>query len=327
MGDSRLVKYAALGSTGLDVPRVCLGMAFRSGVDSDHMAEVVWRGQELGCNFLDVANVYSDGKCEEVLGSIIKGKRQEFIVTTKVGSQRHDSRPLSRESVLREAEGSLGRLRTDYIDLYLCHEPDPKTPIAETLDAMERLRAQGKIRYAGVSNYSAGQVREALSEARAAGGAGVDCNQVPYSLLNREIEDHLFPLCRGNRVSITVFSPTFIGLLSGAYRFGRPPVPGRSWATSAVYKYEKCMTPTTDRVVREVARIAASHGSTPTQVAMAWILVHPEVTSVITGADSAERVTENVGALDLALTADDRYRLDAASRGLRMDVQWGQYPP
>ena len=327
MGDSRLVKYTALGATGLDVPRVCLGMVFRSGVDSDRMAEVVWRGQELGCNFLDVANVYSDGKCEEVLGSIIGGKRQEFIVTTKVGSQRHDSRPLSRESVVREAEGSLARLRTDYSDLYLCHQPDPKTPIAETLEAMERLRAQGKIRYAGVSNYSAGELREALSEARADGGAGVDCNQVPYSLLNREIEDHLLPLCQGNRVSITVYSPTFIGLLSGAYRYGRPPVPGRSWATSAVYKYEKCMTPTTDRVMREVERIAAAHQSTPAQVALAWVLVHPEVSSVIIGADSADRVTENVGALDLALTAEDRHRLDAASRGLRMDVRWGQYPP
>jgi len=317
------MEYVTLGKTGLRVSRMCLGTMLRSGPDAGR--DAIEKAYELGCNFLDTANVYHDGGAEEIVGDAIKGRRDRFVVTTKVGMQEGDDpnkAGMSRKTVFREIEGSLRRLQTDYVDLYLCHQPDPATPIEETLGAMHDLVRQGKVRYVGVSNFAAWQVCEAMWTLDRLGAGQVACDQVLYSLFDRRIEDGLVPLCRARGVGITAYCTTFIGLLSGRYRYGRPKPEGGSW-DRAVYRYDACLTPETDRVIQALVEIADQHAKTPSQVAMAWCLSHPEITSVITGADSPERVASNFEALDLELTHDQRERLNTVSAGMRMTPRDG----
>lgn len=326
------MQYVHLGTADIRIPRVCLGMGFRSGVDEDRVRDVIWKGFELGCNFLDVANVYAAGRLEEAVGKAVKGSREKFIITTKVGTQAGDPHPLSQQSIFREIEASLKRLQTEFVDFYLCHKPDSTTPISETFEAMALLKEQGKARHIGVSNFDKTQLAEALSYSPPQSSLPESnqtcvqastqvcvCNQVRYNLLARNIEVELIPYCKENGVTITAYSPAFIGLLSGEYRFGNPPVPGRYWATRSRHDYNKYMTPAVDRVVETLIEIAREKKSTPTQIAIAWVLSHPEVGSVITGADTIERVESNIQASEIELSADERQRLDAISEGMRVD--------
>lgn len=320
------MEYAKLGPTGLTVSRMCLGTAFRSGADPERSAGAIEKAFDLGCNFLDTANIYQAGRSEEIVGKAIKGRRDLFVVTTKVGMQTGEDpnhAGLSRKTILREAEGSLTRLGTDFIDLYLLHQPDPETPIEESIQALEDLRRDGKIRYAGVSNFPAWQVCDALWAGDRVGGQPLVCNQVAYSLLDRRIEEELVPFCLDKRVSITAYCTTFIGLLNARYRYGRPKPQGGSW-DGGPYSYDACLTPATDRVIEALTEIGEAHGATATQAAMAWCLAKPAVTCVISGADSAERVASNFDAVDLELSDEDQQRLDTVSARMRTDPRKGQ---
>jgi aryl-alcohol dehydrogenase-like predicted oxidoreductase len=188
------------------------------------------------------------------------------------------------------------------------------------LRAMDDLVRQGKVRYPGCSNFPAWQLCESLWISDRAGLAEFVCDQVPYNLLDRRIEDELIPFCRHKRISITAFAPTMIGLLSGQCRYGQPPPAGSPWEKGP-YNYRAAMTREVDQVVQSLIDIAKERGKTPMQVAMAWCLTRPEITSVIIGADAIEHVEEDFGAVGWEFTKEERARLDSVSEGMRMAVR------
>ena len=314
------MEHARLGNSDLNVSRICLGTAFRSEPDEESCVATIREAAELGCNYLDCANVYQDGFSETIVGRAIQGRRDQFVVSTKVGGPETDvpaSGGLSSNEIMRAVEASLRRLDTDYLDTYLCHFPDLDTPLEETLRAMDDLRQQGKVRHVGVSRFEGWRLAESLSICQRKKLAAPVCNQLGYSLLDRRIEDEVLPYCRERSVAVTVFAATAIGLLSGRYHFGQPPPPGGSWHRGP-YNFRAAMTRHVDQVIQTVAEIADAHNKSPSQIAMAWCLAQPGITSVITGADTVERIHENCAAVDIQLSADDLDRLDRVSEGQRL---------
>ena len=317
------MQYNLLGPSDLKVSRLCLGTAFRSEPDDPICIATIHTAAEQGCNFLDCANIYRDGHSEEIVGQAIQGRRDQFVVTTKVGSPMPSAgipTGLQRERIITCCEASLKRLGTDYIDCYLCHFPDPDTPIDETLEAFEQLVRQGKIRYPGVSNFESWRIFEALMVSRQQGRPGVVCNQINYSLLDRRIEDELIPFCEQYQVGITVYAPTMIGLLSGRYRYGQSPPAGSSWQRGP-YNFRAAMTPAVGQVIDTVIKIAQRHGKTPNQVALAWCLRQPVVHAVIIGTDTPEKARENFSAGDWELPPEAAGELDDVSDGHRLNIR------
>ena len=317
------MEYTEIGSTGVRVSCVCLGTVFRSEPEATACLATIQAAADRGINFLDVANVYRDGYSEEIVGKAIKGRRDQFVVTTKVGSPSPDEpscKGLSYDAIMGAAEGSLKRLQTDRIDFYLCHFPDPEAPIEETLRAMDDLVRQGKVRFPGCSNFQGWRVGEALTASRQKGFASFACHQLLFNLLDRRCEDEIIPFCHDRGIGVTVFAATAIGLLSGRYGYGRPPPPGTSWHRGP-YNFRAAMTRRTGEIIDTVVGIAEQRGKTPTEVAMTWCLSRPGVTSVIIGADTPERVNDAAGAVGWALTPEELERLDAVSEGSRMPVK------
>lgn len=321
-----------LGRSTLNVSRVCFGTAFRAEHGEATCIQAIERAADEGCNFFDCANLYRDGFSERILGTALHGRRADFVIVTKVGSPLPSdptSGGLSRRSILTAVEQSLRRLATDYIDLYLCHLPDPATPAEETFAVLDALVSQGKVRYVGVSNYESWRLYEALDVCQRSGWTVPICNQIRYNVIDRRVEHELLPFCRQREIGVTVYAATAIGLLSGQFRYGQPPLQGSAWQRGP-YNFRVAMTPQVDQVVETLCDMAASRGATPTQIAMAWCLSQPGVTSVITGADTAERVTENMRAAEVTLADAELQRLEEASRGIcwvmRKDCPEGYQP-
>jgi 1-deoxyxylulose-5-phosphate synthase len=317
------MQYSNLGSTNLCVSRLSLGTVFRRKADESVYRATIDAALDLGCNFFDTSNVYQDGESERILGLAMKGRRDRFIVTTKVGAPEVDeisAKGLGRDNILHCCEKSLRRLGIETIDLYLCHFPDPSAPIDETVAAMDTLVKQGKTRYVGCSNFEHWRLREAIQISERHGQARFVCNQLAYSLLDRRIEDELIPCCKQQGVGITVFAATAIGLLSGKYRYGQPPPAGTSWHRGP-YNFRAAMTPHVGRVINAVVATAERYDRTPTQVAMAWCLSRPEINSVIIGCDTPQRVRENAGAADWILPDEDVQRLNEVSEGPWLEVR------
>jgi 1-deoxyxylulose-5-phosphate synthase len=311
------MQYTNLGSTNLRVSRLSLGTVFRREAAESVYRATIDAALDAGCNFFDTSNVYQDGESERILGRAMKGRRNRFIVTTKVGAPEVDdpsAKGLGRSNILRCCENSLRRLDTDVIDLYLCHFPDPNTPIDETVAAMDTLVKQGKVRHVGCSNFEPRRLLDAIRFSQLHNQAGFVCNQLGYSLLDRRIETELVPCCEQRGVGITVYAATAIGLLSGSYRYGQPPPPGSSWHRGP-YNFHAAMTPHVGRVIDAVLETAQRHGRTPTHVAMAWCLGQPQINSVIIGCDTPQRVRENVAAADWVLPVEDVERLNRISDG------------
>ena len=317
------MEYVRLGNSALTVSRICLGTVFRSELDEQTCIAAIHEAAELGCNYLDCANVYRDGFSEQIVGRAVRGRRDKFVISTKVGAPMPDvphSGGLSRREIVRAAEASLQRLDTDYLDTYLCHFPDPATPLEETFGALDDLVRQGKVRHVGVSRFEGWRLCETLAICRRDNLAAPICHQLCYSLLDRRIEDEVVPYCRERGIGITVFATTAIGLLAGRCRYGQPPPQGTSWHRGP-YNYRAAMTPQIGQVIQTVLEIAAAHEKTPSQVAMAWCLAQPGITSVITGADTPQRVRENCGAGGWQLSAADLDRLDRMTEGQRMVIR------
>ena len=317
------MRYTTLGSTELRIPRLCLGTVFRQPVGEAVCRAAIDAALAAGCNFVDTSNIYQQGESERILGRAMKGRRDRFLVTTKVGSpeaDEPDARGLGRQNILRGCERSLARLQTDYVDLFLCHFPDPDTPVEETVAALDTVVQQGKARYVGCSNFEGWRLCEALRASQQHGLARFACNQLGYSLLDRRLEDELIPYCAQQGVGTTVYAPTAIGLLSGGYGYGQPPPPGSSWHRGP-YNFRAAMTAHVGRVIDGVIAVAGRHGRTPTQVAMAWCLSRPAVDSVIIGCDTPERVEENLAAADWVLPSDEVQYLDEVSAGQRLVVR------
>ncbi len=312
--------YVRLGRAGVKVSRLCLGTAFR-GYWHGHTDEATARRTveaaiDLGCNFLDCANFYFQGRCEELLGKAIKGKRDNLVITTKVWSQIGDGpndRGLSRFAIMREIERSLKRLNTDYVDIYLLHNWDPDTELDETLRAFDDLVRQGKVRYVGACNFTAAQVVKALWTADRGGLDPLFTLQNQYNLLHRcHIEPELLPLCRQYGLGMMAYSPLAVGLLSGRFRRGQKPPADSAWQDDD--RFAAAMNDQAERIVQKLTEIGRAQGKTPAQVAVAWILANEDVTAPIIGPDRPEHVEEVLGALEVELGDEELAALDALSR-------------
>jgi len=317
------MKYRTLGDTGVFVSELCLGaMTFGGGgqiwetIGGLGQAEVdamVGRALDAGINFVDTANVYAQGESETMTGKALKGRRQEVVLATKVrgrmGPGPNDV-GLSRLHIMQSVEASLERLGTDYIDLYQIHRPDELTNVEETLRALDDLVRQGKVRYIGCSNLPAWQLMKALGVSSAAGLARFKSTQSYYSLAGRELERDTIPLVRDQRLGLLVWSPLAGGFLSGKFRRGAEGGEGRR----ASFDFPPIDKERAYDIVDVMERVAGSHGASIAQVALAWVLAKPEVTSVIIGARNMRQLEDNLGSVDLELSAEEVASLDEVSK-------------
>jgi len=309
------MEYRNFGRAGVKISPICLGTAFRGAPDDDVCRATIDRAIDLGINFIDCANEYQKGRCERLVGEALKGRRDQFVLTTKVcsptGSGPNDA-GLSRFHIMREVEKSLSRLQTDYIDIYLAHSVDPDTPIEESLQAFDDLVRQGKVRYIGCSNFPAWRVCKALWVSDRRNLAPFICVQDHYNLLDRTIERELLPLCQSEGVGAMTYSAVAVGLLTGRFRHGEPPPPDTPWSRNPD-RFAQRMTPEADRVVAALIPMAAARGKTPAQVAIAWVLSQPGVSSAMIGPDSPAHVDENIGGVGWELSDEELETLDRAS--------------
>lgn len=317
------MQYRYLGRTGLKVSELCLGaMTFGRESSEEVSCQMLDRFVEAGGNFIDTANVYSQGVSEEILGRWLKGKqRDEFVIATKVrfamGSGPNNL-GLSRKHILSAVEASLRRLNTTYIDLYQVHMWDPGTPLEETLDTLHQLVRSGKVRYLGASNYAGYQLQKAIDVSRQQGWEPFSCLQPLYNLLDRSFEWELQPVCEAEGVGVIPWSPLRGGWLSGKYRRGMsaPPPDTRideaakqGWSESwDVYANER-----TWQVIDALLAVADEVGKTPAQVALNWLLQRPTVTAPILGVRTLAHLEDNLGATGWSLTPEQVSRLDQAS--------------
>jgi len=298
------VQYRALGDSDLQVSEICLGTwtTFGGSLEEDAAAALVDTAFELGINFFDTANVYSEGRSEEVLGRALAGRpRDSYVVATKVYAPAPDGgRGLSREQILKQIDASLERLQLDHVDLYQAHSFDEDVEMEETLGAFDEVVKAGKARYIGVSNWSGEQIRRAVELAREHGFAKIVSSQPEYSLLYREPEQDVIPASRENGISQIVYSPLAQGVLSGKYRPGE----GFDEGTRARGRNEWMSEYLTDDVLERVQRlrpIADGLGVSTARLALAWILREPNVASAIVGSTRPEQLRDNAAASGLQL--------------------------
>jgi aryl-alcohol dehydrogenase-like predicted oxidoreductase len=312
------MKYAVLGRTGVRVSQVCLGTAFRGQWDDKVCARLIEHALELDINFIDTSNVYGEnrvGQAERLIGEVLGRDRHRVILTTKlfhpVGEGQND-RGLSRVHVFRELEQSLKRLRTDFVDVLFLHEPDPDTPLEEILRTMDAVIREGKARYVGLSRFPAWQACKALWISEQRRYEPVSVLQYRYNLIHREAEMEIFPFIRDCGLGLMIYSPLAIGLLSGRFRRNQAPPADSPWGQG--YRgFDELMTPQTDRIVEELDLIARNHQTSSGPVALAWVLSHREVTSVIIGPDHLDQLEQNATATSLELTPDELALLEQTS--------------
>jgi aryl-alcohol dehydrogenase-like predicted oxidoreductase len=301
--------FASVGSTGLDAARRQLDRCLEAGV-----------------NLVDTADVYSDGLSEEIVGEALEGRRDEVLVATKarmpMGDGPNDA-GLSRHHLVTACEASLRRLRTDHIDLYQVHEWDGQTPLDETLQALDDLVHAGKVRYVGCSNYAGWQLMKALGIAERRELTRFVSQQIHYTLQAREAEYELVPIAIDRGIGVLVWSPLAAGLLSGKYRRGEPGPAGSrllsGWDEPPVRDQDKLYD-----IVDVVVAVAKDRGASPAQVALAWLLERPAVTSLVIGARTDEQLADNLGAADLALSREELTRLEEVSRPPLLYPYWHQ---
>lgn len=303
----------AIGSLAVSVVGVGCNN-FGGRIDEKHSKEVIDAALAVGINFFDTADMYANGKSEEILGRYLGSRRREVVVATKFGNEMEgQGRGASPEYVKKAIDLSLQRLKTDYVDLYQQHVPDPDVPIAETLGALDELVKAGKVREIGCSNFSAVQLREArkASDARV-GSARFVSVQNEYSLLHREPEDEVLAECEREGLAFLPFFPLMSGLLTGKYRKGQP-IP-QNTRVAKYERYGKLLTAENLDKVEALTQIAESRGRTLLELAISWLLAHRVVASVIAGASSAEQVRNNAAAADWNLTPTDLDEVDSLLR-------------
>jgi aryl-alcohol dehydrogenase-like predicted oxidoreductase len=328
--------YITLGRSGLKVSQACLGsMNFgTSGApcDEPEARRIVDAFLDAGNNFIDTANVYTGGQSEEIVGRAVSAKRESVVIATK-GRGPQGPGPndlgLSRVHLIRALDASLRRLGTDYVDLYQCHQPDPDTPIEETMATLDGFVRQGKVRYIGCSNFTGSQIVEAQWVAERSGGTPLISLQPRYSLIARDIEVDTLPTAQRQGLGVMVYSPLGGGFLTGKYRRGEEPAAdtrlGRRMQRRGADRPTDQARPLnpwaamtlTDKnfdIVDEVAKIAADLGATASAVSLAWVRERRGVTSVIIGPRSVDQLCTNLLGFDLDLSPDAISRLNDVSR-------------
>jgi aryl-alcohol dehydrogenase-like predicted oxidoreductase len=302
-------QFRAVGETDLTGARHQIEMALDAGV-----------------NLIDTADVYSQGAAEEIVGRALTGRRDQVLLATKarfpMGDGANDA-GLSRHHLIAACEASLRRLRTDYIDLYQVHEWDGQTPLEETLAALDTLRESGKVRYVGCSNFAGWQVMKALGTAERLGLPRFASQQVYLSLQERSAEYEIVPSALDQGLGLLIWSPLAGGLLSGKYRRGQAPPPGSrhasEWDEPPVYDEDRLYD-----TIEVLVEVAEEHDVSPAQVALAWLLRRPGITSVIIGARTDEQLADNLAAADLDLSDDEVARLESVSRPPLIYPYWHQ---
>lgn len=330
------MEYRKLGNTEVSVTSItfgawAIGGWMWGGADDDDALIAMETAIDHGVTSIDTAPIYGFGHSEKLVGKAIKGKRDKVQILTKYGmrwsgnrgqfyfkSKDNDGKPVDiyrysgKESIIRECEESLKRLGTDYIDLYQAHWPDTTTPVEETMEALEKLLSQGKIRAAGVCNYSV----DLLERANNVVTQAVD--QVPYSMVQRKIEEDIVPFCIENHIGILAYSPLQRGLLTGKitedYQFG----PGDSRPTNAHFR--KGNIRKINRFLEEIKPIADGRGASLAQLALNWTVRQPGITAALAGARNAQQVNDNVGALHFKLTEEEIQLINQKLDALDLDL-------
>jgi aryl-alcohol dehydrogenase-like predicted oxidoreductase len=317
------MKYRLLADTGVFVSELCLGaMTFGGqgqmwevigGLDQSSTDAIVGRALDAGINFIDTADVYSAGESETQVGKALAGKRHHVVLATKVrgrmGKGPNDV-GLSRLHIMEAVEASLKRLNTDYIDLYQIHRYDPLTNLEDTLRALDDLVRAGKVRYIGCSNLLAWQMMKALAISRAERLERFKCTQSYYSLAGRELEREMIPLLLDQGVGLLVWSPLAGGFLSGKFTRSGTDAAGRR----AKFDFPPIDKEQAYDIVDAMRPVAAAHSATVPQVALAWLLAQPAVSSIIIGARKPEQLDDNLKSVELALSPDELTSLSEASR-------------
>ena len=312
--------YVRFGRSGLKVARVCMGtMTFGREADERTSFRLLDRYLELGGNFLDTADVYSRGGSEEVVGRWLqqRGVRDGFVLATKVygtmGPGPNDG-GLSRRHIQKAVEASLGRLQTDVIDVYQIHRWDPDVPIEETLEVLNDLVRQGKVRYISSSNLSAWQLSRYLHVADLNHWSRFIGIQPVYSALNRGVETEVLPLCDAEGLGVLTYNPLAGGMLTGKYASGKP-LPAGARLDAFRYYHERYHTEEAFRVVEAFVEAARVRGVTASQLALAWVMAEPRVTCPIVGARNLEQLNDTLGGLEISLTAEERAAIPSVPRG------------
>jgi aryl-alcohol dehydrogenase-like predicted oxidoreductase len=305
-----------LGKSDLRVSVVGLGCNnFGGRIDLEASRKVIDKALDVGINFFDTADIYGNsGRSEEILGEVLGSRRDDIVLATKFGMAMGDDprkKGASRSYIITEVEDSLRRLRTDRIDLYQLHEPDTKTPIEETLRALDDLVKQGKVRYIGCSNLSALQVTEALGISESLGLSQFVSCQDEYTLVVREPEKELMPAIEKFGLGMLPYFPLASGLLTGKYKGGQLPEGTRISNSERLRDW--VMTEENMRIADELDRFAAERGHTLLELAFSWLLAHPVISSVIAGATKPEQVEANAGAANWMLTPEEMAEVERIS--------------
>jgi aryl-alcohol dehydrogenase-like predicted oxidoreductase len=317
------MKYRVLADTGVFVSELCLGtMTFggrgqlwevMGGLDQSAVDAIVGRSLDGGINFVDTADVYSAGESEVMLGKALGARRRDVVLATKVRGRMGKGANqvgLSRLHIVSAVEASLTRLNTDYIDLYQIHRFDPLTAIEDTLRALDDLVHAGKVRYIGCSNLFAWQLMQALAISRAEGLERFKCTQSYYSLAGRELEREMIPLLKDQGLGLLVWSPLAGGFLSGKFTRDNTDAAARR----ATFDFPPIDKDKAYGIVDAMRKVADGHGVSVAQIALAWVLAHDVVTSVIIGARKLEQLDDNLKAVDVTLSSEEVKALDEASR-------------
>lgn len=294
-----------------DVSVVGLGCNnFGMRIDEAQTRTVVHKALDAGINFFDTAEMYGgDGVSEEYLGKALGSRRGEILLTTKFGYSPLDG---SRGNIIKSVEGSLKRLGTDYLDLYQIHKPDPETPIEETLEAMDKLVRDGKVRHIACSNYSGAQLDEARAASAKGGFAPYVTAQSQYSLLNREVEDEVLPACRKHGIGFLPFFPLESGLLTGKYKRGVAAPEGTRLSDERFAG--RFLKEESFDVVERLEAFAKARGHTILELALSWLVSKPEVVCVIAGATKPEQIEQNIAAARWSLSEDEFAQVDRLTR-------------
>jgi aryl-alcohol dehydrogenase-like predicted oxidoreductase len=301
------MQYRRLGPSGLKVSAIGMGTnQFGGKVDQAGVTAIIDQAIELGVNFIDTADIYTQGRSEETIGVALAGRRQRVVLTTKVGmaaGQGPNDSGASRGHIQDGVERSLRRLQTDYLDLYQIHRYDEATPIEETLRALDDLVRSGKVRYIGASNFAAWQLAQANAIAELRGWSTFVTIQPHYNMLERAVERELLPYCNASGVAILPYYPLAGGFLTGKYRRGQPAPAGSRGESNRLV--QQMMVDSVYATIEPLAAWAAERGRSLGELAHAWLLAQPRVCSVISGATSPEQVRANVASVDWPLTAEE----------------------
>jgi aryl-alcohol dehydrogenase-like predicted oxidoreductase len=307
--------YKFLGKTGVKVSTIAFGtISFGADADEAASAAMFVACRERGVNIFDCADMYAGGRSEEILGRLVKGCREEVLITSKVyfaTSKDVNGMGASRRHIMYALEGSLRRLQTDRVDIYYIHRFDDRTPLEESLRALDDLVRQGKVVYTGASNFAAWQVAKALGVSAKEGLVAFACIQPMYNLVKRQAESEILPMAQAEGLGVFPYGPLGGGLLSGKYGVGRKPESGRL-ISNKIYqtRYSDALN---FEVAERFAAFAAERGFNPVGLAVAWAASHPAVTAPIVGARNAAQLSGSLAAADIAMTPELRAEISALS--------------